>query len=253
MATAASESWFADDAFWEASYPAMFPDSSFPAAEADVEAVLQLAKPTEGAVLDLACGPGRHSVALARRGLSVTGVDRSPFLLDKARKHGSDAAVEVEWIEADMREFVRPAAYSLVLNLFTSFGYFRTEAENQRVLKNVYASLRPGGAFVLDVAGKEVLARIYQPTGSSDVAGAVVVQRRRVVEDWSQMANEWMLIEPERVRTFRFQHWIYSGRELRQMLLEAGFERVKLFGNFSGAPYDTSALRLVACAGKPQV
>lgn len=242
--------WFANDAFWEAAYPAMFPADGYRTAEADVEAVLSLAGHAEGAVLDLACGPGRHSVPLARRGFAVTGVDRSPFLLHKAREYGGDAGVEVEWIEADMREFVRPNTYRLVLNLFTSFGYFRTEEENQRVLEQVHASLAPGGVFILDVTSKEVLARIFQPTSSRDVPGGTVVQRRKVVEDWTQMANEWMLIEPERVRSFHFQHWIYSAYELRQMLRTAGFRDVQLFGDFAGAPYGSDSPRLVARAHK---
>lgn len=244
--------WFADDAFWEAAYPAMFSADGYRIAKDDVEAVLSLTGHAEGAVLDLACGPGRHSVPLAGRGFSVTGVDSSPFLLRKAREHGRDAGVEVEWIEADMREFVRPNTYGLALNLFTSFGYFRTEEENLRVLEQVHASLAPGGVFILDVAGKEVLARVYKATSSRDVLGGTVVQRRKVVEDWTQMANEWMLIEPERVRSFQSLHWIYSAYELRQMLLTAGFREVQLFGDLAGAPYGPSSSRLVARAHKGQ-
>ena len=244
------DGWFADDAFWEAFYPVMFPESGYAAAEEQVEALLGVAGQPAGPILDLACGAGRHSVPLALRGFAVTGVDRSPFLLQKARERAANANAAVEWVQADMRDFVRPGAYHLAINLATSFGYFRTEEENQRVLENVHASLVPGGVFVIEMTGKEVLARIFQPTASSEVPGGIVVQRRQVVESWTQMANEWMLIEPERVRSFRFQHWIYSARELRDMLLRAGFETIQLFGDFAAAPYGLASARVVACARK---
>jgi SAM-dependent methyltransferase len=246
----APDEWFADEAFWEASYPAMFPESRFRAAEEEIEALLELAHRPVGPILDLACGPGRHSIPLAQRGFAVTGVDRSPFLLQKAQERGREAKVEVEWLQADMRDFLRPATYGLALSLFTSFGYFRPNEENERVLENIHTSLAPGGAFILDVAGKEVLARIYQATGSGDVPGGIIVQRRTVVEDWSQMANEWILIEEDRVRSFSIRHWIYSGRELKQMLQNAGFATVQLFGDLRGAPYGPAAARLVACVWK---
>jgi SAM-dependent methyltransferase len=245
-----ADGWFADDEFWEAFYPVMFPESGYAAAVEQVDVLLGLAQRPAGPVLDLACGAGRHSVPLALRGFEVTGVDRSPFLLQKARERAATAGAAVEWVQADMRDFVRPGAYHLALNLATSFGYFRAEAENQRVLENVHASLVPGGSFIIEMTGKEVLARIFQPTASSDVPGGIVVQRRRVVEAWTQMANEWIMIEKERVRSFRFQHWIYSARELREMLLRAGFDTVQLFGDLAGAPYGPASARVVAHARK---
>jgi hypothetical protein len=147
---------------------------------------------------------------------------------------------------------VSPAEHRIVWCSTSSprFGYFKREDENQQVLVNVHTSLVTGGVFLLDVAGKEILARVFQATGSSEVPGGVLVQRRKVVEDWSRMSNEWMLIEPERVRSFRFQHWIYSGYELTQMLLRAGFSHVQLFGDFAGASYGTGAVRLIARAQK---
>jgi len=180
-----NDDWFADDAFWEATYPFMFPETRFAGAGEEIDRVLALAGMTPGAggaVLDLACGPGRHSVALAARGFAVTGVDRSAFLLDRARARAAELGAAAEWVHADMRDFVRPAAFDLALCLFTSFGYFTDDADNQRVLAQVAASLRPGGRCVLDVAGKEVLARIFRPAGVRDIPDGMVVHRRTVEE-----------------------------------------------------------------------
>jgi SAM-dependent methyltransferase len=242
--------WYADDAFWSTTYALMFPDSRFVTAVTEVEQILALVQRDGGRVLDLACGPGRHSIPLAQRGFVVTGVDRSAFLLERARARAAAANVAVEWLEADMRQFRREASFDIALSLFTSFGYFPDDAENQRVLDHVAASLGPAGIFVLDMVGKEVLARIFTPTGSEEVPEDLVVRRRRVVDDWNRIENEWILIRNGAARTFRFDHWIYSGREIKQMLMLAGFAEVQLFADYLGAPYGPEASRLVVVGRK---
>jgi SAM-dependent methyltransferase len=242
--------WFADEAFWMGSYSIMFPESRFLAADAEVEQILALVQRGEGHVLDLACGPGRHSIPLAQRGFTVTGVDRSAFLLERARARAAECGVTFELLQADMRDFRRPDSFDLALSLFTSFGYFREDADNQRVLDNVAASLRPGGNFVLDMMGKEVLARIFNPTASSEVPEGIVVQRRRVADDRSRIENEWILLRDGTARAFRFDHWIYSAREIKHMFTQAGFADVQVFGNYMGAPYGPEASRLVVVGRK---
>ncbi|WP_420456952.1 class I SAM-dependent methyltransferase [Rubrivirga sp.] len=245
-----TDEWFSDDTFWEASYGVMFPDERFDGAAAELDAVLRLVGQTPERVLDVACGPGRHAVDAARRGATVVGVDRSAFLLDKARRLAEREGVEVEWVHADMRDHVQGPPVDLVLNLFTSFGYFADDADNARVLENAHRSLRPGGSLVVDVMGKEVLARIFSPSTVLDGPGGMVVQRRRAIDDWSRMENEWTFVQEGSVRVFEHVHWIYSGRELAQMLARAGFTDVDLFGDFEGAPYGSEASRLVAVARK---
>jgi tRNA/tmRNA/rRNA uracil-C5-methylase (TrmA/RlmC/RlmD family) len=77
--------WFEDESFWSELYPFMFPEERFRHAEEQIEKVLALVGYKEGAVLDLCCGPGRRSLALAKHGIQVTAVDRSEFLLRKAK------------------------------------------------------------------------------------------------------------------------------------------------------------------------
>lgn len=237
--------WFADDAFWRETYSFMFTDARLAAATSEVEQIMTLAECSDGRVLDLACGPGRHSVAFARRGFEVTGVDRSPFLLERARANARDAGVEVEWTQADMRGFRRPRAFDLAICLFTSFGFFRDDHDNQQVLTNVAASLAPGGAFVLDVLGKEVHARRYMATTSRDLPDGVVVHRHQIVDDWTRIQNEWIILRDGASRSFHFSHWLYSARELSDMFRRAGFAQVRVYGDLAGAPYGADASRLV--------
>lgn len=245
-----NDDWFADEAFWETTFPFMFPDSRIAAAGEEVEQLLALAQCAKGNALDLACGPGRHAVALAQRGFAVTGVDRSDFLLGHARERARSAGQAVEWIREDMRAFVRPTSYDLAISLFTSFGFFRDDADNRKVLTNVATSLRPGGTFVLDMLGKETLARIFMPTVSREMPGLLVVTRHKIVDDWCRISNEWILLEGASSKTFRFSHWLYSAREIREMFQRAGFSDVLVYGSLKGTPYGPDATRLVVVGRK---
>jgi 2-polyprenyl-3-methyl-5-hydroxy-6-metoxy-1,4-benzoquinol methylase len=92
------DEWFADESIWEDLYPFTFPESAFAVADEQVEKILRLTGLGGGTVLDLSCGPGRHAVALAKRGFAVTAVDRTPFLLDHARARVEHANLRVEFV-----------------------------------------------------------------------------------------------------------------------------------------------------------
>jgi len=241
--------WYANERFWEAAYPFLFPTEVLDAAPVQVERLLQILGTERPCVLDLCCGPGRHSVPLAQRGCRVTGVDRSPYLLSRARLRADEAQADVEWIECDMRHFRRPGSFDLALSMFTSFGYFDDDAENRAVLRNVCDSLRPGGIFVIDVGGKESLARRFEPTGAYEVPGVGwLVQKRAISDDWCRIVCQWVMVRDGSVFEHSFRHWLYSGRELKEMLLAAGFAEVTLHADLTGAEYGPGANRLVAVA-----
>jgi SAM-dependent methyltransferase len=245
--------WFDDESFWRELYPFMFPEQRIAAADEQVAQALALTNPPGKSALDLCCGPGRCSIALAKRGFHVTGVDKTKFLLDKARAAARFARVEIEWLQADMRDFVRPNSFALVLSMFTSFGYFDDRQDDVRVLKNIFASLQSGGVCLFELLGKEHLAKIFQPTVSTDLPdGTIIVQRHEIFEDWTRVGNEWLIIRDGRSRSFKFHHTVYSGLELRDRLEQAGFTGAKLYGSLAGDPYGPAAERLIAAARKPQ-
>ncbi len=239
--------WFENEVFWRTFYPYMFGERQMAAASGEVESVLALSGVSAGHVLDLCCGPARHSLILARKGFEVTGVDRSAFLLDKARE--ACAGTKVELVEADMRGFSRPGTFDLVLSLFTSFGYLDSREEDLAVLQNVRANLKRGGVFLIDVMSKEYLISQGCTTHWEELAdGKIRVAHYDVLPGWGRLRSRWLLIEGERAQNFEFEHNVYSGQELKELLERAGFGDVQLFGNLDGAPYDGRATRLVARA-----
>jgi SAM-dependent methyltransferase len=243
--------WFENEDFWRDFYPYMFPPERFSAAREEISRIMGLTQCNGGSVLDLCCGPGRHAVEFAQRGFRVTGVDRSPFLLERAREHASTADATIEFVMEDMRNFVRPVTFDLACNLFTSFGYFKDEDDNLRVLRNIYQSLQETGVLVMEVIGKERLARTWKDTICTQHAdGSLFVQRPQLREDWCRVYSDWILVKDGNARSFSFEHTIYSGRELKDRLLSCGFGQVQLFGDLQGSPYNLEATRLVAVARK---
>ncbi|NIW35141.1 MAG: methyltransferase domain-containing protein [Gemmatimonadetes bacterium] len=249
----APSDWYADESLWADTYAFMFPDESFEKAVAQVDQLIELTAVQGGALLDMGCGPGRFSVPFAKRGFEVTGVDITPFLMQKALDYAKREGVRIELVKEDMRRFVRPDSFDLALSMLTTFGYFEDSDDDLTVLGNILTSLKPGGVFVFDTFGKEVLAGKYRDTSSKQLPdGNLIVQRREAVNDWSQMENEWLLIKDDRVRTLRLRHWLYSGHEFKQLLREAGFVEPALYGDLSGSAYGPGAERLVAVGRKPQ-
>jgi SAM-dependent methyltransferase len=247
--------WFDNESLWRELYPFIFSPKRFADASKEIIRTLALAKPRGKAILDLACGPGRCAIPLARRGFKVTGVDSSRFLLDKARAAARRIRARVEWIHADMRDFIRPGAFDLVLSMFSSFGYFDNKQEDLHVLENMWMNLRPGGKCFIEMAGKEFLAQHLNRPKHELLKDRVKCTRlvcfEDICDDWSRLRAEWILIRDGRAKTFQLHLTIYSGQELKDRLAKAGFVNVKLFGNFDGDEYGPSTKRLIAIAEKP--
>ena len=243
--------WFEDESLWVDTYPYMFSPARIAAAAEEIDPLLRLIGFTPQTILDLCCGPGRFAIPLAQRGYRVTGVDRTAFFLAKARERAAVANVAVEWIQDDMRTFVRPGAYDLALSMFTSFGYFDDSDEDLTVLRNVFESLRPGGALVMDVVGKELVAQAFTSVSSRKYPdGTVVIDHREVYDDWTRVRMEWTIIKGKTVRVYTIHHTIYSGQELKDRFTAAGFRDIELYGNLDGSPYSRNADRLLAIGRK---
>lgn len=244
--------WSDDPAFWQAMEPALCAPKRLSGADGDIEAILTCVELAPNArALDLGCGPGAHAIAFARRGHQVVGVDTSRRLLDRARTAARREGACVEWVEADMREFRRPESFDLVCSLYASFGYF-DDRQNQRVLENVRASLTPGGTLILDLVGRETAARHWQERRWHEVEHALYLEHCAVADDWSSMVSDWIVVRDGTRLDFRVKQRLYSGTELRELLLSLGFANVRLAGGLDGqTPYDESARRLVAVARTP--
>jgi len=243
--------WHDQDAFWETAAPIIFTEQRWSNAPAEVEKVISLLDIKPGIhILDLGCGVGRHSLELARRGFNVTGVDRTERYLEQASEKAVKEGLNVEFIQEDMRTFCQPNAFDSVISLFTSFGYFEDPEEDRQVVMNVYRSLKSGGVFLIDIMGKEVLARIFRERDWREENGVLILEERKLIGNWELIESRWIIIKDNKRTELKFTSRPYSAVELVSLLTGCGFTQVDMFGDLAGSPYDHMARRLVAVAHK---
>ncbi|MFX0137457.1 MAG: class I SAM-dependent methyltransferase, partial [Candidatus Hodarchaeota archaeon] len=243
--------WYENDDFWETMAPKIFSKDHWERATKEVDKIISLLEISPKAyILDLCCGPGRHSLEFARRGFKVLGIDRTLKYLEKARKQAKTEGLNVEFLQEDMRNFCKPNTFDVVLNLFTSFGYFENQKDDEKVLKNIYLSLKTGGKLLLDLVGKEVLAPIFTERSWAEEDGILFLMDSKPIEGWSKIKNRWIMIKDDIRKEFTFTHRIYSGSEISNLLYKSGFKSVELIGDLNGNPYDNTAKRLITIAIK---
>ncbi len=243
--------WHEDDSFWQTWGPFMFGAQRIADAVEEVTKIAKLLNIQPGAsILDLGCGIGRISLEFARRGFRVTGVDRTIRYLEQARQQAEKENLNVEFIHSDMRAFMRPDAFDSVVSMYTTFGYFENQADDRRVVNNIYISLKPAGTVLIDIHGKETLAKIFQERQWSEREGAILLQEHKVIQNWSWMQTRWILLKGNDRIESNFSHRLYSGTEMAALLTGCGFSRADIYGSFDGIPYDHLARRLVAVGRK---
>ena len=237
-----SQPWHEDPQFWEELRDGIFDEQLWASADTEIAQLLALVSlPPGAAVLDMPCGPGRHLVPLARRGVKLCGVDLSAAYLAEAQRRAGDAGVTVELIRADMREFVRPDSFDLAMCMYTSFGYSGDPQQDARMLEHLCRSLRPAGQLVLELVTKET-AVASGPYAYAISNGRRIVEHAQLVEDGAIIQRRWQLQGAGFERSWLAWHRLYSVDELQTMLRQAGFARARVYGALDGRPF--SALRV---------
>lgn len=210
-------------------------------------------------ILDLACGNGRHSILFAKKGYYVTGIDLSRFLINQANerlkdeylKHSPSLKFEIK----DMRDIGHKNEFDLVINIFTSFGYFKRDEDNEMVIKSVSESLKHGGYFLLDFFNPVSLAKSLVPFNIKKYNSKVIVQIRNltdkfVVKDILIFKNSPSGETPE-YEQYRERIRLYSLEDFGQMFRKFGLELRRTFGGYDAGLFDRNTSgRLIILAQK---
>ena len=241
--------WYLDENFWIKTESFVFGSRSDEDTEVEVELIINEIGAPPGRVLDLCCGMGRHSVVLASRGYQVTGVDASAHLLACARERAEVARVKVDWMLADARLFSSLDKFDAAICMYSSLGQFADEASDNDILRAMSSALTNSGIAIVDILGKEVLARVFISLDwLEDGNGRLLLRQRSIHDNWNRIENEWILVEDGRRTHFRMDQRLYDAKGLASAMASAGLSVEKVLGGFDGRPYDQTAQRLVAVA-----
>jgi SAM-dependent methyltransferase len=249
-ASNASPAWFRQH--FNADYRTLYCGRTEEEAECEVEfAVARLAIERSETVLDLCCGYGRHLRAFARRGIAAVGIDLSPELLREApRGPGIHLAC------ADMRRLPFAGGeqgFPVLVNFFTSFGYFDADEENERAAREMARVLRPRGRFLIDLLNPKHVVRRLVPRSERRAGPFAVVEERWFDAARRRIEKRIELHDAAKGERRRYAESVrvYEEAEIRALLEREGLEVREVFGDFAGSPPAGDAPRLVVSGRRP--
>ena len=248
--------WFESESFWTQFAPIMFDDARWAEAPAVAQYVKDLAHLKDGAkVLDAGCGLGRISVELAALNLDVTGVDIIQSELDAARDSAEAEGVPLTLINNDLRNWHAPDQFDCAVNLYTSFGYCETVEEDLQILHNIAESVKPDGTFIMECTSRETAVMYWTPGEEFERAGYKVVTHFEVTGAWEGLKSQWILYPltgdtTKPVVDHTFIQRLYPATFLRDKLLEFGFSKAEVYGDYDLSPYNEHARTMIIIGKK---
>lgn len=203
----------------------------------------------EDEVMDLACGKGRHSIYLNSKGLKVTGVDLSPQNIEAASAHTNE---RLHFHVHDMRKVFRQEAFDYVLNLFTSFGYFEKDSENQQAIDAAAAALKPGGRLLIDFLNPYVVIHNLKPEEVKLIDG-IEFHITKHLDEENYIVKDIRF--EDKGRTYHFQERVKAIRrmEFLDYFKQAGLLLEDCFGDYDLHEYNADESdRMIFVCRKPE-
>ena len=236
------KNWF--DSFY---YHKLYRHRNTAEAEEFIDNILAYIKPNPGSnILDLACGKGRHSIYLNKKGYEVVGVDLSQNSINEANKSQNN---KLHFYQMDMRNLSSEKPFDFVLNLFTSFGYFQNKSENIEVLNGVHSILNKNGILVIDFLNATKVIKNLVSEEIKNIDG-IKFTINRLIENQTVVKKIGVLDNSE---TFEFQERVsmFELNEFETMFEKTGFKLLNYFGNYQLDSFDpNSSDRLILVAQK---
>jgi 2-polyprenyl-3-methyl-5-hydroxy-6-metoxy-1,4-benzoquinol methylase len=222
----------------------------------EVDFVLDHTKLTsDETILDVGCGPGRHSIELSRRGYQVVGIDPSETMIKVAVKRAAKADVQPKFIQAKGEDFTPDGEIDVIICLFTTLGQIINKGGEHHIktrhplLNRIADVLDPKGIFILEIPQKSwVIANLkkYERFGDGDNYTEI----NRVYDAENNILNEsFYLVSPKDTRNYFLRYYLYNYQEIQFMLENTGFEITQVYGDYHKSPLteESPNMLVVAC------
>lgn len=192
-------------------------------------------------VLELCCGTGRLTIPLAKEGANITGLDFTKTMLDQARKKANLEGVNIDFIQADIRDFHLEETYDLIFIPFNSIHHMYSNEDLFNAFSNVQKHLNPGGKFIFDCFNPDINFIVSSQnerktisTYSTDDGRSVVIEEEMTYDNESQINRiKWhYFINGEFDSTQNLDMRMFYPQELNQYVKMSGFKVLEKFGDF---------------------
>ena len=208
-----------------------------------------------GPVLELACGSGRLTIPIARRGVEIVGADSSLSMLEAARTKAAAAGVDVTFLPADMRNFDLPTGFALIFLAGNSLQHLLTADDLKQCLACSRRHLAPGGRLVFDVSNPDP-AQLMGDSGERKPVmrvidsrrGEIVLEERATYDAASGIRNVvWYLSVSDQpdFRVIDYSLRMIFPKEIEQALRTTGFRLETRYGEYTRIPFEPSSPRQV--------
>lgn len=197
----------------------------------------ELALKPSAVLFDQCCGTGELSLAMARKGIQVIGVDQSQSYILHAEKKAKNEGLGCAFYCADAFDFVPKLLCDAAVNWYTSFGYSDDDSVNQKMLQRVYQCLKYGGKFILDYTNPTFIFKNFsaqemlQAPMDKDVS---VIKESQVDMERDMFQSSWTYLLPNGERIIKTaESRIYFARDLKHMLENCGFHSIRFMGGIA--------------------
>jgi len=204
--------------------------------------------PPQARILDLCCGAGRHLEALLRSGVRAVGLDLSQALLQAA---AGRVILAGRVVRGEIRRLPFDAAFDCVLNLFSSFGYFAREKDNEKALEEMARVLKPGGLLVLDHMNRLRVEKTLVARSERKLKDGALVEERRISGNRVEKRITFFGRDGAAKRSFESVR-LYEPEELSLLLRAKGLKETGRWGNFRGDPLTGESERMILAARKEE-
>lgn len=215
-------------------------------------------------VLDLACGHGRITFGLEKTGLDLTGLDYSSHFIEIAKTEAKKRQSSIKFLQGDMKNLPFTEQFDAIINIYTSFGYFKTEAENIKTLTSVHNALKPKGYFLIDLNNVFKTLSHFTPLGGTDKkTGFLKATETETLSNGITVKTTYQF-DPQEMRAHVFDEWKngtkkisrttsirnYTLPEIQKLFAENGFVIKNIWGDFKGGTYRFDSPRIIMLAQK---
>ena len=196
-------------------------------------------------ILDLCCGIGRHSIALAKKGYNVTAIDYSRSYIEKLKKRAEELNLSINALSIDAREINFKEEFDAIIIMFVSFGYFN-DIENEELLKKLALALKNGGKILIDLENRDYILKHFIREKWREKDYGLLLERHKFDPISSRQKTKRIIIlnSGEKKETFRDIR-LYSAHELIAIANNANLKVDKLYGDYDRTTFHINAPRLL--------
>lgn len=187
-------------------------------------------------LLDVGCGFGRHAIEFGRRGYQVLAIDSSADMIAAARERAEKEKVAVEFRQERGELFLSDTKFDAAICLFTSLGQISEWGENRGLVDCVYAALRKGAQFVVEVPQRETAVRALKPSDHFGTAESYTDVTRQYEPIGKVVSEVFRVVVPHGSQTYLLRYHLFDRAELITRLTAAGFRIEAAYGAYAKVP-----------------